>query len=217
MTMVDRKVNEMSEELMQIAIEKEALLNGHFLLSSGLHSQQYFQCAKLLQWPNIAKQFGEALEKIIVASLPDGMMPDVILAPAMGGLFIGNEVARAFDTRSIFLERVNNVFELKRGFEIRPNENVIIIEDVLTTGKSTLEVVDYIQANTKGNIIAIGCLANRMSEENHQVVVEQLKAKLGRDIPFSAVLRILAAAWPESECPECKTTTPLVKPGSRKI
>ncbi len=207
----------MTKDLRQIAVEKEALLTGHFLLSSGLHSQQYFQCAKLLQWPNIAKQFGEALKENIMTILPKGVMPDVILAPAMGGLFIGNEVARAFDTRSIFLERVNNVFELKRGFEIKPNENVIIIEDVITTGKSTLEVVDYIQANSQGNIIAVGCLANRMSSEQAKIFLQQLRAKVKKDISFTQTLIVSAFAWPEAECLGCKESKPLVKPGSRKI
>lgn len=199
----------------QIALDKEALLEGHFLLSSGLHSNVYFQCAKLLQWPEIALKFGAELKRKIEEELKLEA-PDVVLAPAMGGLFIGHEVARAFGVRSVFLERVDGEFQLKRGFEIREGEKVLIIEDVFTTGKSTLEVIEYVQNNTRAVIVGVSCLASRLEKERAILFKEELQMK-GIPHAYTQVLEIKAEAWTAGSCSSCKAGKPLVKPGSRKV
>jgi orotate phosphoribosyltransferase len=190
------------------AIEKEALLtNGHFLLSSGLHSDTYFQCAKILQWPDTALEFGRAL----AAKLPKDRI-DAVVSPAMGGLFIGHEVARALGVRHIFVERVDNVFQMKRGFEIKPGERLAVIEDVVTTAKSTAEVIAFLKADGRGTVTAVGSIANRVEDSR----AEEVKQKLGSLEP-QFLLKVSAKAYEAAECPMCKEgRQPLVKPGSRK-
>lgn len=203
------------DEFKQLALDKEALLEGHFLLSSGLHSNVYFQCAKLLQWPEIAIKFGAELKRKIDEELKIET-PDVVLAPAMGGLFIGHEVARAFGVRSIFLERADGGFQLKRGFELHQGEKVLIIEDVFTTGKSTLEVIQFVQDNSKAVIVGVSCLASRLDNDRNIHFKEELQSK-GIPSAFTQILEIQASVWSPENCECCKQHIPLVKPGSRKI
>jgi orotate phosphoribosyltransferase len=190
------------------AVEKEALLtDGHFLLSSGLHSDTYFQCAKILQWPDTALEFGRAL-----AAKFAGDKIDAVVSPAMGGLFIGHEVARALGVRHIFVERVDNVFQMKRGFEIKPGERLAVIEDVVTTAKSTAEVLAFIQADGRGRVVAVGSIANRVEDAR----ADEVKQKLGNLEP-KFLLKVSAKAYDVAVCPMCKESKkPLVKPGSRK-
>lgn len=192
----------------QTAVEKEALLtNGHFLLSSGLHSDTYFQCAKILQWPDAALAFGRAL----AAKLPKDRI-DAVVSPAMGGLFVGHEVARALGVRHIFVERVDNVFQMKRGFEIKPGERLAVIEDVVTTAKSTAEVIAFIAADGRGKVTAVGSIANRVEDSR----AGDVRQKLG-DLEPHFLLKVCAKAYDAAECPMCKEgKKPLVKPGSRK-
>lgn len=192
----------------QTAVEKDALLtNGHFLLSSGLHSDTYFQCAKILQWPATALEFGQAL----AAKLPKTEI-DAVVSPAMGGLFVGHEVARALGVRHIFVERVDNVFQLRRGFEILPGERIAVIEDVVTTAKSTAEVIAFIQADGRGRVTAVGSIANRVEESR----AAEVKQKLGALEP-QFLLKVSAKAYDAAACPMCQEgKKPLVKPGSRK-
>lgn len=190
------------------AIQKEALLTkGHFLLSSGLHSDTYFQCAKILQWPGTATEFGAAL----AAKLPAKEI-DAVVSPAMGGLFIGHEVARALGVRHIFVERVDNVFQMKRGFEVKPGERLAVIEDVVTTAKSTAEVIDFLKADGRGTVTAVGSIANRVEEARAGEVARKLG---GLEPRF--LLKVSAKAYDAAECPMCREgVQPLVKPGSRK-
>lgn len=190
------------------AIEKDALLtNGHFLLSSGLHSDTYFQCAKILQWPDTALEFGRAL-----AALFSKEKIDAVVSPAMGGLFIGHEVARALGVRHIFVERVDNVFQMKRGFEVKPGERLAVIEDVVTTAKSTAEVIAFLKADGRGTVTAVGSIANRVDEAKAGEVAQ----KLGGLEP-KYLLKVSAKAYDAADCPMCREgKKPLIKPGSRK-
>lgn len=192
----------------QTAVQKEALLtNGHFLLSSGLHSDTYFQCAKILQWPDTALEFGRAL-----AAKLAGEKIDAVVSPAMGGLFIGHEVARALGVRHVFVERVDNVFQMKRGFEIKSGERLAVIEDVVTTAKSTAEVIAFLKADGRGQVVAVGSIANRVEDAR----AAEVKEKLGSLEP-KFLLKVSAKAYEAASCPMCKEgKKPLVKPGSRK-
>lgn len=175
-----------------------AFLGGHFLLSSGLHSPDYVQCALALKNPVWAGKMGAAL-----AAGWKGPRPDVVLSPAMGGLIIGHETARAFGVDFIFTERENNVMSLRRGFSLAVGARVIIVEDVFTTGKSTLETAAVVAAQ---GAEVIGALS----------VINRMGAKT---LPFPSVslLKLELAALPEAECPLCRAGLPVVKPGSRKI
>ncbi len=190
------------------AVEKEALLtNGHFLLSSGLHSDTYFQCAKILQWPETALEFGRAL-----AAQFAGVKIDAVVSPAMGGLFVGHEVARALGVRHVFVERVDNVFQMKRGFEIKTGERLVVIEDVVTTAKSTAEVIAFLKADGRGQVVAVGSIANRVEDAR----AGEVSQKLGGLEP-KFLLKVSAKAYDAADCPMCKEgKKPLIKPGSRK-
>lgn len=177
-------------------IKTGALLQGHFLLSSGLHSEQYLQCALLLAEPARAEAIGAELAALQKAK------PDLILSPAMGGLIIGQEVARALKIRHFFAERENGVMTLRRGFCLKPGEKVLIVEDVITTGKSSREVMDL--ARSQGAVVAaaasIVCRAAQPPE-------------LG--VPTTSLLNIEVANYPADQCPFCRRGLPLLKPGSR--
>ena len=127
----------------------------------------------------------------------------------MGGLFIGYETARALGVRSLFLERVNGVFELRRGFEIKPGEKVLIVEDVLTTGKSTLEVKEFVDKYGKGTVTGVGCITERVKPERKDSLLDEL------GVPLVSLLEVSAEARDPSDCPGCKDGKPLIKPGSR--
>ncbi|MBP9733152.1 MAG: orotate phosphoribosyltransferase [Candidatus Omnitrophica bacterium] len=196
-------------DVQKTAVQKEALLTeGHFLLSSGLHSDTYFQCAKILQWPDAATECGRAL----AALLPKDRI-DAVVSPAMGGLFIGHEVARALGVRHIFVERVDNVFQMKRGFEVKQGERLAVIEDVVTTAKSTAEVIAFLRADGRGEVTAVGSIANRVEDSRMGEVAQ----KLGGLEP-KYLLKVSAKAYDAKDCPMCREgKKPLVKPGSRKI
>ena len=175
-----------------------AFLDGHFLLSSGLHSPDYVQCALALKNPAWAGKMGDAL-----AAGWKGPRPELILSPAMGGLIIGHETARAFGVDFIFTERENNVMTLRRGFSLPAGARVIIVEDVFTTGKSTLETAAVAAAHG-AEVIGAMSVINRMG---------------AKTLPFPSVslLNLNLTALPEADCPLCKAGRPVVKPGSRKL
>lgn len=185
-----------AETLTGLFTESGALLEGHFLLSSGLHSGRYLQCALLLADPRRAQRVGEAL-----AGLSDGK-PDLVLSPALGGLIIGHEVARALGVRAYFAERDNGVMSLRRGFSIRPGEKVVVVEDVITTGKSSKEVMDLISAH--GAEVA-GMLA----------IVDRSAGAAGKNLAVKSLLKMDIPSWSLEECAPCRAGQPLVKPGSR--
>lgn len=174
------------------------LKKGHFLLSSGRHSNQYLQCALLLQYPSDAAETGRQLAKLF-----QDEAIDVVVGPALGGVIIAHEVARALNVRCLFTERKDGKMQLRRGFSIKPNERVLIIEDVVTTGGSVREVIDVLNA-MQAKIIGIGSIFNRSG-----------KTKLFGDIPYRALETIEIESYLPEECPLCKQGIPAVKPGSR--
>lgn len=174
-----------------------AYLKGHFRLTSGLHSAEYLQCALVLSHPANAELCGRALAEMMPAGV------GVVVSPAMGGLIIGHEVARALGVRHIFTERgPNREMTLRRGFRINPGERTIVIEDVITTGVSSREVVDLLRA-AGADVIGAGSVVDRSGG----------KADLG--VARSALLTLNVEAWDPSVCPLCAQGQPVVKPGSR--
>lgn len=178
-------------------LEHGALLKGHFLLSSGLHSDRYLQCALILAHPARAEELGRAL----AAKLP--AKPDLVVSPAMGGLMIGHEVARALGVRHYFAERVEGVMTLRRGFALAPGERVVVVEDVVTTGKSTREVFDVIRA--AGAQVSAACS-----------IVDRSEGRAALGVPYAALWTVSVPTWTPDACPQCKAGIPAVKPGSRK-
>jgi orotate phosphoribosyltransferase len=174
-----------------------ALLQGHYRLSSGLHSPNYVQCALLLQAPRNAKAIGEAL-----AARVRSLRPQKIVAPALGGLIIGYTVAEALDKPMIFTERQDGKMTLRRGFKLRESERVVIIEDVVTTGKSTLETADVVKQHG-GIVYGFGSILNRSGRDNPF------------DAPYESLLTLDLETYEESKCPLCKSRVPIDAPGSR--
>ena len=164
------------KESLKILKETNALLEGHFILSSGLHSKQYVQCAKLLSYPKKAEAICSSLcEKI----KEEFNKIDIILSPAIGGIVVGYEVGRQLDIETIFAERLDEQLKLRRGFKITENSNVLIVEDVITTGKSALECSELIKAN-KSKLIGYACIIDRSNNKSliKDKIVSQIKLKL---------------------------------------
>ena len=149
------------EEVLELFKKHEAFLEGHFLLTSGLHSPHYFQCARVLQHPRVAERLGLALAGKLSGTLV-GKTPDVVISPAMGGLIIGHELGRTLGCRAVFVERVDGEMRLRR-FELEPGEKTVVVEDVVTTGGSLMETVRL--AEEMGcEVLAAGCLIDRRGE-----------------------------------------------------
>jgi orotate phosphoribosyltransferase len=174
-----------------------ALLDGHFKLSSGLHSPAYLQCALVLQHPAEAEALGRAL-----AAMMPGVGATVVLSPALGGLIIGHEVARALGVRAIFAERVEGKLTLRRGFDLSPTDRVVVVEDVVTTGGSTRETMDVARA-AGATVVAAASVINR---SGHAAPV---------DVPFSSLAAITPPTYQPETCPLCAQGHPVTKPGSR--
>jgi orotate phosphoribosyltransferase len=182
-----------------------AYLKGHFRLTSGLHSPEYLQCALVLQYPQHAERLGQAMaEKLkVFGNGTPHAGAETVVAPAMGGLMIGHEVARALGVRSIFTERdADGRMVLRRGFTVKPGERCVVIEDVITTGGSTREVVEVLRA-AGAEVIAAGSIIDRSGG----------LADVG--VPRVALVRMQVTAWSPEECPLCASGSPVVKPGSR--
>jgi orotate phosphoribosyltransferase len=176
----------------------EALLEGHFLLSSGLHSDRYFQCARLLQHPRHAARVGRAL-----AALCRPLGAELVVSPALGGVIIGHEVGRALGVRAIFAEREQGIMRLRRGFAIAEGESVLVVEDVVTTGKSTLEAAAAVTA-AGGRVVGLAAIVDRSGGVTFPY-------------PFRSLLRLSVATYPPADCPLCRAgKLPAVKPGSRE-
>ena len=179
---------------------EDALLRGHFRLSSGLHSDTYVQCARYLRRPELAAPAAAALAAQIQAA---GLRPDIVVGPAMGGVVIGYELARQLGVPGIFTERdADGQMTLRRGFSIEPGEKVIIAEDVVTTGKSTLEVAKVLRS-MGAEVLAVASLIDRTGGNG------------GLDFPHFALLPVVAATFAPESCPLCAAGVPVVKPGSR--
>ena len=189
------------EEVLKLFQETEALLEGHFLLSSGLHSPQYFQCARVLQYPRHTEKL---CREIAQHFRTKGI--EVVISPALGGIIVGQEVARQLGARSIFAERSNGILQLRRGFEIKAGERVLACEDVVTTGGSIGEVIK-IAGKSGGSIVGVACIVDRSSG--------QLGADLAEEL-FS-VLKMDVVTYKQEECPLCQQNQPLMKPGSRSM
>lgn len=181
----------------QLFLDNGALLKGHFLLSSGLHSDRYLQCALVLAQPSAAEQFGKALAQRVPRK------PSLVVSPAMGGLIIGQEVARALGVRHYFTERVDGAVQLRRGFKLEPGETVVVVEDVVTTGKSTKEVFALVRA---AGAEPVGALS----------VIDRSEGKAGLGVPHAALWTLAVPAWDPKDCPACRQGIPYIKPGSRK-
>ena len=186
---------------LKILKDTNALIDGHFILSSGLHSPQYVQCAQLLSKPSQAEKFCISLKEKIKNEFKQ---IDLILSPAMGGIIIGYEIGRLLEKETIFSERVNNKFELRRGFKISKNTNVLIVEDVITTGKSSLECAKLIDI-AGANLIGFACLIDRSNG----------KSKISQKI--ISQIQINIPTYNEKELPTNLTSIPATKPGSRDI
>jgi orotate phosphoribosyltransferase len=185
-----------SIDVLALFRESGALLEGHFQLSSGLHSAGYLQCALVLQHPRHAEAFGRAL----AAALPAGAT--AVLSPALGGVVIGHEVARALGVRALFAERQNGVLTLRRGFQLDASDRVIVIEDVVTTGGSTRETMDVARKAGAG-VLAAGAVVDRSGGSSD----------LG--VPFQALVTLSLATHQPESCPLCAAGRPITKPGSR--
>jgi len=185
------------DEVLSAFRRSGALLEGHFRLSSGLHSPGYLQCALVLQHPREAEALGAALGGIVRS-----LGAQAVLSPAMGGIVIGQEVGRALGVRAIFAERQEGALTLRRGFTLDPGEKVIVVEDVVTTGGSTRETMDV--ARAAGAIVVGAC-----------AIVDRSGGKQGLDVPFHALLPMDVKTYQPDECPLCKQGIPVVKPGSR--
>ncbi len=183
----------------EILIKRGALREGHFCLSSGKHSDVYCQCARLTEYPDdaniIAKKIKEELDK-------NNIKPDVVVGPAMGGILIAYELSRVLGVRNIFTERQDGKMCFRRGFHINPGEKVIISEDVVTTGKSSLETKEAIE-EMGGIVLGISCIVDRTVEEP--------------PLPVFSAIKIDANLYDENDCPLCKDNVEIEKPGSRFI
>ncbi len=179
--------------------ETGALLTGHFRLSSGLHSDRYLQCARLLMWPRRAEDAGRELGRRLAE-----FSARAVVSPALGGVIIGHETARALELPAMFVERRDGAFALRRGFALEPGCPVLLVEDVLTTGKSTREAARAVEA-AGGHVVAVGSIVDRGLPEG------------AFSVPARSLLSLSLPAWPEGECPLCRRGVPLDAPGSRFV
>ena len=179
----------------------KALLEGHFVLSSGLHSPKYVQCAKLLSFPNVSKEFNLSLSKKIKKKFK---RIDLILSPAIGGIVIGYEMGRLLKKETIFCERVNGKFKLRRGFSIKKNSRVLIVEDVITTGKSSLECVQLIK-KFKAKLLGFACLIDRTSKKTIKIKNKKIISQIKLNVP----------TYKKNNLPKNLIDIPITKPGSR--
>jgi orotate phosphoribosyltransferase len=185
------------EQILEIFRETKALLEGHFQLTSGLHSNQYFQCAKVLQYPKYLQLLaGEIAKHFEYSEI------EVVISPAIGGVVVGTEVGRVLGARTLFAERKEGKMELRRGLEIHPSERCLVVEDVVTTGGSVFEVVDLVKRG-QGVLAGVG------------YIVDRSNGKVNFESKHFSVLQLDVVAYKPEECPLCAQGIPVVKPGSR--
>jgi orotate phosphoribosyltransferase len=183
--------------LLSIFRESEALLDGHFVLSSGLHSAQYFQCAKVLQYPKYLTELCHP-----IADFFSSQAIDVVASPALGGIVVGTEVGRLMNKRTVFAERTEGEMKFRRGFDIKPNERVLIVEDVVTTGKSVREVMRLVQSE-RGVIAGVGFIVDR---SNGKIKLSEKQFSL---------MSMEVLTYESSALPPDLAKIPAIKPGSR--
>jgi orotate phosphoribosyltransferase len=189
------------EHLLSIFRDSGALLEGHFQLTSGLHSDRYFQCARVLQYPHYTELLcGELAQQFRPAGI------DVVVAPALGGIVVGQEVGRQLRARTLFAERKDGVMQLRRGFRIEPGENVLVCEDVVTTGGSVSEVISLVREGG-GNVAGVAFIVDRSAGK--------VKFPLDHGGLQCSLMAMDVVAYPPESCPLCAKGIPVVKPGSR--
>ena len=188
-----------ADQVVQLLRDTGALLEGHFLLTSGLHSPRYVQCARVLQYPQHAEALGTWLAESVHAQAID-----VVISPALGGVIIGHEVARSLGVRAVFGERQDGVMTLRRGLEIRPAERVFVVEDVTTTGGSVREIIQLVQT-CRGLVVGAGAILDRSGGQ----------ADVG--VPLQALATLSVPTNSPQDCALCRQGSTAVKPGSRQI
>ena len=188
-----------SEQTIEIFKKTGAMLDGHFILTSGFHSPHYFQCAKVLQYPEYNSLFAK-----LIAEKFKGKKIDVVITPAVGGIVFGTEVGRQLNVRTIFSERENNFMTLRRGFEIKEGENVLVCEDVVTTGGSVFEVIDLIK-RYKANLSGVG------------FIIDRSNGKIDFKTEQHSLAKIEVIKFKEEELPDWLEMIPVTKPGSRGL
>jgi orotate phosphoribosyltransferase len=187
------------DELLDLFRGSGALLEGHFRLTSGLHSSGYLQCALVLQHPVHAETLGRA-----IAERTRDLRPTLVLSPALGGVVIGHEVARALGVRALFAERQDRALTLRRGFTIAETDRVLVVEDVLTTGGSTRETMEVAKA-ASGQVVGAAAIVDRSD------------GRVRFDVPLHALLEVELPAYEPDKCPLCAEGLPVIKPGSRPV
>ncbi len=190
-----------SKDSLAVLRKTKALLEGHFVLSSGLHSAIYVQCAKLLSYPNKSKKFCKSLSQKIRKNIKN---IDLILAPAMGGIVIGYEIGRLLNKETIFCERVDGKFKLRRGFSIKKNSRVLIVEDVITTGKSSIECSKLIN-KAKAKLLGFACLIDRSNKKELKIKYKKIVSQIKLEVP----------TFKKNKLPNTLKKIPISKPGSR--
>jgi len=186
------------EKIINIFNKTGALKTGHFLLSSGLHSEKYLQCALVLQYPNYTKQMCAEL-----ALKFNDKNPTLVVGPALGGVLVSFGVAEALGVKSLFTEREENIMKLRRSFEIKKTDRVIIVEDVITTGRSTNEVINVVKTSG-AEIVGIGAIVDRSD------------GKINFPVEVKSLIRFDIPTYQPETCPLCAKNIPVTKPGSRK-
>ncbi|RKZ12216.1 orotate phosphoribosyltransferase [bacterium] len=184
-------------KVLELMAELGALHSGHFLLSSGLHSDKYFQCARILQFPDLARELGAAL-----AAFYEDTACDLVVSPALGGILIGHEVARAMGRRFVFSERKDGEMMIRRGFGLEQGEKVIIAEDVVTRGTSLLEVVKVVE---EAGGVVVGLTS----------IIDRTGGDVELPLPLHSLATVKVQTWEAGNCPLCADDVALVKPGSR--
>ena len=187
------------DQIVEIFKETNALLEGHFVLTSGLHSPHYFQCAKVLQYPKYLHLLAGDIAKHYEYS-----EVELVISPAVGGIVVGTEVGRVLGARTIFAERESGSMNLRRGFEIKKGERVLIVEDVVTTGGSVDEIISLVNT-AEAKLVGVGCIVDRSN------------GKIKFDAKFYSVIEMEVKTYQESEMPESLAVIPVSKPGSRNL
>lgn len=195
-------MSQLSEKVLELFRRTGAYLEGHFRLTSGLHSPEYLQCALVLQHPRYAELLGQKLAEEMRRVEPIRNV-DVVVSPAMGGLIIGHEVARALNSRHIFTERVDSKMTLRRGFDVTRGERAMVVEDVITTGGSSLEVVELL----KERGVEVICAAS---------IIDRSGGRADVTVPRVALATMHVMTYDAMQCPLCAQGIPVVKPGSRQ-
>ena len=186
-------------EVLDLFRQSGALLEGHFKLSSGLHSEKYLQSALVLQFPDLAERLGQA-----IAARTKHLQPTAVLSPALGGIVIGQEVGRALGVRAVFAERSDGTLMLRRGFSLTASDRILVVEDVITTGKSTRETVDVATA-AGATVVGAASIIERGNND----------ATLG--LPLYSLVKLHVQAYEPGSCPRCARGEPVIKPGSRNF